>query len=142
MIIQPKEPQFIVVASNQQWAADYWLDEAIRKAGMRCVSPQDQIASYMQIAVEDGREMDWDLAKVAVIDTHDKHYRTTPIDFVAYYFDPDLWTEFSVSEFDGSVTFYGFEGENQQAEIDKRTIHATWQGGSIVERKDKNEAAA
>jgi len=141
---KPENPEYLVVAANNQWAAHSMLSEAIRKCGLNEQSAQDNCASILECCLEDGRNVDWDWLEDEVRDAHDSHWRTRPIDLVIYYIDPEVWTGYEVSGFDGSVTFYGFEGtrEEQLAAIEARKVIATWKGGAIVKQEIPNEAAA
>ena len=142
--IKIEEAQFLVVASNNQWAADSLLSDAIRKAGMREESPQDACAWNLQFCLQDGREPDWDDVFEDFVDAGHSHQAERPIDFVAYYLDPELWTGFSVSDFDGSVILSGFKGDpnDKVKAAHDAMLYATWVGGRIVKRELNMDEAA
>lgn len=135
--IKIDEPRFLVVASNNQWAADSLLSDAIRKAGMREESPQDACAWNLQFCLEDGRDPKWSDVLEDFAQAQHEQQHSRPIDFTAYYLDPNLWAGFSVSDFDGSVILSGFKGDpnDKVKAAHDAMLHATWIGGQIVKRE-------
>lgn len=141
---KPKTPEYLVVAANNRWAAHWDLSEAIRSCGLREQSVLDNCAAMIESRLEYGEEINWGWLEDEVVDVHDSHWRSQPIDMAIYYIDTEVWTGYEVSDFDGSVTFYGFEGtdEEQLAAIEVHKVVATWKGGAIVKQEIPNEAAA
>lgn len=142
--IKIEEAQFVVVASNNQWAADSLLSDAIRNAGMREESPQDACAWHLQFCLEEGREPKWDDVLEDFKEAQNDQQTSRSIDFIAYYLDPELWTGFSVSDFDGSVSLYGFKGDpnDKVKAAHDAMLYATWVGGQIVKRELNIDEAA
>ncbi len=121
---------WIVVANNNSWGASNSLHEAMQNTNLpEPKSPAEFFSEELEYSYDLGSAVkNWN-----EYGREEAGMSSDTLIVIIHRFDPGLWSDYSVSPIDGSVSFFRKEGmeADWDAEMKKATIVAEYQDGVL-----------